>query len=311
MNTTSSPLPSSSETNRARRALVLGGGGSTGNAWLIGVLAGLAGSGVDPTGADRVIGTSAGATAAAQLAGATPAELLDAILSAHARSATAEAAARPAQSTGRANTPVVDHLGRMHRIIAESSDASDLRRRLGAAALERLAESDGTWQDRWRATVAERLPVLDWPRHEVLLTAVDAATGDAVVLDVHSGVDLADAVAASTSSGLPYRIGDRWLIDGGFRRNENADLAAGADSVLILAPFSGHSFTPPAWGLQLDAQVAELRASGSHVEMIVPGVEFDHLFGANAMDFSLRPAAAEAGFERGTRFAAEHPAFWV
>src|SRR3954453_13735038 len=34
------------------RALVLGGGGSTGNAWLIGVIAGLFDAGLDVTGAD-------------------------------------------------------------------------------------------------------------------------------------------------------------------------------------------------------------------------------------------------------------------
>jgi len=56
------------------RALVLGGGGSTGNAWLIGVIAGLFDAGLDVTTADLTIGTSAGSTAAAQLAGATPTE---------------------------------------------------------------------------------------------------------------------------------------------------------------------------------------------------------------------------------------------
>src|SRR3954451_119611 len=66
------------------RALVLGGGGLTGNAWLIGVIAGLLEAGLDVTSADRTGGTSAGATAAAQLAGASPAELLDAILAAGA-----------------------------------------------------------------------------------------------------------------------------------------------------------------------------------------------------------------------------------
>ena len=39
------------------RALVLGGGGSTGNARLIGVVAGLIDAGVDVTGADLIIGT--------------------------------------------------------------------------------------------------------------------------------------------------------------------------------------------------------------------------------------------------------------
>ncbi len=42
------------------RALVLGGGGSVGNAWEIGVIAGLFDAGLDPTEADLIIGTSAG-----------------------------------------------------------------------------------------------------------------------------------------------------------------------------------------------------------------------------------------------------------
>ena len=47
--------------------LVLGGGGQAGIAWITGLLAGLAEAGQDVTGADLVIGTSAGATVAAQL----------------------------------------------------------------------------------------------------------------------------------------------------------------------------------------------------------------------------------------------------
>ena len=72
-----------------KRALVLGGGGSTGNAWLIGVIAGLFDAGLDVTTADLTVGTSAGSTAAAQIAGATPTELLAATL-----------AAAPQQRTG-------------------------------------------------------------------------------------------------------------------------------------------------------------------------------------------------------------------
>src|SRR3954471_5095779 len=65
---------------QGKRALVLGGGGSTGNAWLIGVIAGLFDAGLDLTTADLTIGTSAGATAAAQIGGATPGELFAATL---------------------------------------------------------------------------------------------------------------------------------------------------------------------------------------------------------------------------------------
>src|SRR3954470_24085989 len=64
------------------RALVLGGGGSTGNAWEIGVIAGLFDAGLDVTDADLIVGTSAGSTAAAQITSAHPTELFAAILSA-------------------------------------------------------------------------------------------------------------------------------------------------------------------------------------------------------------------------------------
>jgi len=276
------------------RALVLGGGGSTGNAWLIGVIAGLFDAGLDVTTADLTVGTSAGSTAAAQLAGATPTDLLAAIL------ATEQRTGPIGSDRGRAPArPVTDHLERIGRIIASAEDAADMRRRMGAAALDREAASDGSWQAQWREAVASRLPSQLWPPRSVLITAVDARTGEPVVFDRQSGVDLVDAVAASCSSGLPYRIGDSRYIDGGYRRNENADLAAGCARVLVLAPFGGRTLHPPAWGMQLAAQVAELRAGGSRVETVVPASSLEHLFGASAMDLSLRPPAARSGYDQG------------
>ena len=79
MNTTPSPAAPDPAGSEGRRALVLGGGGSTGNAWLIGVVAGPVDAGLDVTAADVIVGTSAGSTAAAQISGATPPELYQAI----------------------------------------------------------------------------------------------------------------------------------------------------------------------------------------------------------------------------------------
>jgi len=74
----------------------------------------------------------------------------------------------------------------------------------------------------------------------LLITAVDAETGEPVAFDRHTGVDLVDAVAASCASGLPYRIGEGRYIDGGYRSNaDNVDLAAGSARVLVLSPFGG------------------------------------------------------------------------
>ena len=302
MNTTPSSLPHANPGAPSGRALVLGGGGSTGNAWLIGVLAGLADAGLDVANADRVIGTSAGSTAAAQIAGATPVELYAAVLA-----APLARGPRPV-GTHAPSSPVPSHLERTGRIIAASTDAADMRRRMGAAALDLAADYDGS--ERWRATVAARLPRQEWPDHELLITAVDARTGEPAVFDCDSGVSLVDAVAASCSSASAYRIGDNSYIDGGYRRNENADLAAGYGRVLVLSPFGGRTRMPLEWGMQLAAQVEELRAGGSRVEVIGPDSDAEHMFGPNAMDLSLRPAAAQAGYNQGKALAGRLAEFW-
>lgn len=319
ISTTTSDLPGSDQdqpqadaTKRARaageRALVLGGGGSTGNAWLIGVIAGLFDAGLDVTTADLTIGTSAGSTAAAQIAGATPTELLAAILDAAPQRRTGPVGSDRGRVPIR---PVADHLERISKIIASAEDAADMRRRMGAAALDMETASNGSWQTHWRATVASRLPSQRWPQRTVFITAVDAHTGEPVVFDRHSGIDLADAVAASCASGLPYRIGDNRYIDGGYRSNaENADLAAGYGRVLVLSPFGGRSLAPLEWGVHLATQVDELRARGSRVVTIFPDSNSEHMFGANAMDLSLRPAAARAGYDQGKALAEQLAEFW-
>ena len=293
------------------RALVLGGAGSAGNAWLIGVIAGLFESGLDVTAADLIIGTSAGSTAAAQItSGIAPNELLGGILS-----ATTQRPTSPVGSdSGRAPIgPAPDHLERMSVVIDAAKDAADMRRRMGVAALEADTTSDDSLQTQWRATAAARLRTQDWPQQRLLIPAVDAQTGEAVVFDRHSGVDLVDAVAASTSNGFgvaPYSIGANRYINGGYRRNENADLAAGYARVLVLSPFGGRSRHPPEWGMNLSTQVDELRAGGSKVETIFPDSSSEHMFGANAMDTSLRPAAARAGYDQGRALVERLTEFW-
>jgi NTE family protein len=290
--------------------LVLGGGGSAGNAWLIAVIAGLFDAGLDVTEAHLIIGTSAGSTAAAQIASATPTELLANILAAAPQPRTGPVGS----DRGRVpNRPAADHMERTSAIIAAADDAADMRRRMGAAALEMDAASDGSGQTRWRATVAARLPSQHWPERTMLITAVDAHTGEPVVFDRHSGVDLADAVAASTSNGFgvpPYSIGGSRYIDGGYRRNENADLAAGYGRVLVLSPLGGRTRHPLDWGMQLAAQVGELRARGSRVETILPDSNSRNAFGSNLMDPSTRPPAARAGYEQGRALAEQLTEFW-
>ncbi|GAA1695329.1 patatin-like phospholipase family protein [Glycomyces endophyticus] len=296
------PLDATARVPSGTRALVLGGGGSAGNAWLIGVVAGLAEAGLDVTGADLVVGTSAGATAATQITGANPADLLTATL--------APPPPRPGPAADRIAAAVAAHMDRMRRLIAAATGPDDLRRALAAAAMDLDAGADGTRSAQWRATVAARLPAPDWPDRAVLLTAVDARTGEPVVLDRRSGVDLADAVAASCSSGPPHRVGGHRFIDGGFRRNDNADLAAGCERVLVLSPLGGTTLTPPAWGMHLAAQTDELRAAGSRVATVLPDDDARAAFGDSLMDPAARPPSARAGHRQGLALAEHLAELW-
>jgi NTE family protein len=291
--------------NENERALVVGGGGAAGHAWAIAVIAGLYEAGLDVTNADLFVGTSSGATVAAHVTGGVrPNELLGTIL--------AEPVPRPA--AGRADAgAALRASGRRHMettgaIIAAAADAADMRRRLGAAALEPDAALRASKRTQWRATVASRLASQEWPGQHVRIVAVDAATGEPVVFDRASGVDLVDAVAASSGNG--YSIGSRTYINGAYRRNENADLAAGYRRVLVLSPFGGRTRHPLEWGMQLSAQVDELHAGGSRVETVFPDSSIEHLFDAGALDPATRLPAAHGGYSQGRAVASRVADIW-
>jgi NTE family protein len=287
-------------------ALVLGGGGAAGNAWEIGVIAGLAEAGLDLTeAADLVVGTSAGATAAAQVRSGIPAaELLASVLS------------PPVQPAGQnrerpPSLPMATVFERMRAI-----GAAALRRAMGAFGLE----SDsilGPGAGQRRAIVAARLPRAEWPDRPMIVTAVDAHTGELAAFDRDSGVDLVDAVTASTAlPGLVPTVsinGVRY-IDGGVGSPDNADLASGYANVVVLSPLGGRSQTPPERGAEpagqfeglrrfpgtdLASQVEALRKQGSHVEVITPDADSRAAMGTNQMDPATRIPAARAGFAQG------------
>src|SRR5258708_4293980 len=213
--------------NSNKRALVLAGGGAAGNAWELGLIAGLSDAGVDVTEADLIIGTSAGSTVAAQItSGTRPAELYAAILAEVRQPQAGDAGSERGRAPNFSGPTYIEW---SNGIIGSAEDASDMRRKMGAAALE-MDASDGSSQTRWRDIVAARLPSQHWPQQPVLIAAVDAHTGEPVVFDRHSGIDLVDAVAASTSNGFgpfpPYRIGENRYINGGHRSSGDAPLAA-------------------------------------------------------------------------------------
>jgi NTE family protein len=299
--------PAGNSDNSGKRALVLAGGGGAGNAWELGLIAGLSAAGLDVTDADLIIGTSAGSTVAAQItSGTPPADLYAAILAAVPRPHAGDGGPDRGRAPSFSGPTYLEWSG---AVISSAEDAPDMRRKMGAAALDMAASGGSGQAARWRDIVAARLPSHHWPQQRVLITAVDADTGEPAVFDRHSGVDLVDAVAASTSNGFgpfpPYPIGEKRYINGGYRRNENADLAAGYGRVLVLSPFGGRSRMPAEWGLDLAAQVGELRAGGSRVETVFPDGGAGDVFNAGALDPSTRQPAARGGYDQG-RALAEH-----
>jgi NTE family protein len=281
------------QTPAAGRALVLGGGGLSGVAWETGILAGLAAGGADVTAADYVLGTSAGATVAAQIgSGLAIAELFD------RQTVPALQSAELTPDLGR----VIELMESWATLPLEFPDPAELRRVVGqrALAVQTVPEAQR------RAVIAGRLPQHTWPSRQLAVVAVDAHSGEVRVFDNDSGADLVDAVTASCAiPGIwpPVTIGPARYIDGGARSVVNADLAAGYQRVLILAPMADPS---------LDEQVAGLVGAGEEAEVLVitPDDESTAAFGLNPLDPAVRAPAARAGYAQGQRAAAAAARLW-
>ena len=259
------------------KALVLGGGGVAGIAWETGVLFGLREAGLDLTDADLLVGTSAGSVVAAQVATGLPASLM------YDRQITVS------PFTEKAVDFDVEAMGaRYIEMLADRPPPEELRRRVGAWA----QQADTVPEAERLAIIGTRLPVQEWPERVLQIAAVDATTGGFVVFDRDSGVGLVDAVAASCAvPGVwpPVTIGSRRYIDGGVRSIVNADLAAGYEQVIVVAPMT------VGIGGDVSRECETLRAGGSHVALIVADEPSVAAFGSNPLDPSTRAPSAEAG----------------
>jgi NTE family protein len=253
----------------AGRALVLGGGGVTGVAWEIGLIAGLADAGIELAAADLVVGTSAGSVVGAQLrSGASLEEL-------YALQLEGPGAEIPA-SLG----PGL--LLRYTWIMLTSRDRQRAGVRFGRLALaaDTMSEADR------RAVMAARLPAEEWPAQRLLITAVDALSGEFRVFDRDSKASLLDAISASCAvPGVwpPVTVDGRRYIDGGMRSATNADLAAECDRIVVIAPISPRG-----------RQVERLR---EHADVVVirPDAASRAAAGRNLLDPARRGPSARAG----------------
>ena len=276
-----------------RRALVLGAGGEAGIAWEVGLLAGLAERGVDLTAADLVVGTSAGAGVAARInSGVGLAALYEAQLAPADGEIVAKFGPRAIARFVWAVAPA-----RRNPVRA--------RVRLGRMAVRARTEPPA----QRRAVVAARLGTHDWPAGNLLITAVDADSGEFATFDAGSGVDLVDAVGASCAvPGVwpPVTINGRRWMDGGMRSPANADLAAGYDRVVVVAPIT-RGFKPLP---SVSDQVMGLARSCQAVAMLAPDAASVAAFGRNLLDPRTRAPSARAGYAQAAAVRADVAAVW-
>ena len=275
-----------------RRALVLAGGGIAGIAWETGVLRGIADT--SPAAArllldsDVLVGTSAGSVVAAQIgSGATLEALFD---------------RQVAETSPEIDSGVdVDAIAELFLdALREPYDKSQDRtlqqmRRVGAVALATQTVPEPVR----RNVIALRLPSHDWPDRALRLTAIDVLTGELVVFDRETGVELVDAVAASCAvpgAWPPVTIAGRHYMDGGVASSINLGVAGDCDLAVVLVPSGADA--PSAFGR---GPAAEIELFAGTAFAIFADDNSLAAFGPNRLDPRCRITSAVAGREQGRR----------
>jgi NTE family protein len=253
-------------------AVVLGGGGLAGIAWELGLVMGLRRHGIDLASADRVVGTSAGSVVGAQITADVD---LEAVV--------AEFIADDRPELPAASYDMSQRRRALEHLTAGASDDADAASRIAQMALA----ADTVSTEQRRRVVASRLPRTEWPRQPLLISAVDADSGERVVFDGSSNVDLLDAVTASCA--VPgiwpvHHIGSRRYIDGGTISYTNADLAVGSRLVVVLMPLAPSGRQERALVRELDL----LCSSGAEVVVIGMDGPARQAMGSNPLDPRIR-----------------------
>jgi NTE family protein len=275
----------------SRLGLVLAGGGLAGIAWETGFLRGIAdevpAAATALLGADVLLGTSAGSTVAAQIGSGLG---IDELYARQETEATYEIDS---------GVDIDDITGLfMTAMLTPDTTAAQKLQRIGAIALA----TDTVAGPVRRAVIEQRLPSHDWPDRILRVTGIDIATGELVVFDNDSGVELVDAVAASCAvpgAWPPVHIDGRIFIDGGVGSTVNMVAADDCDAVVVLVP-SGRD-TPSPFSGGAAAEIADF--PGSALPLFADDAALA-AFGPNPLDPRCRIPSARAGREQGRRQAA-------
>lgn len=269
----------------------LGGGGLYFIAWQVAYLDELATGGVDLSGAERIVGTSAGSVVSSMLA-AGSLDRLHTEVRLLSKAPKLVAALAPAGELSPSQTRARDLFG------AAADAGADTIRAIGHAALAADAPPPARTVRTLTAVMGRR----SWPAPALALTCVDTFTGERCVVTGTAGVPVTTAAAASSAvPGIfaPQPVLDRRCMDGGVSGTGiHLDLLAGADRAVVLSLNDG---TAVDQGLMtvapgaIEAELDALRASGTEVWLRSPApVAIDELMSPEAVPGALEEGRAAA-----------------
>lgn len=272
-----------------QRALVLGGGGVVGTAWMTGLASGLRREGVDLAEADVIIGTSAGSIVGTMLA---TGQNLD-----------SDAPTPPTNQGGAAPQPDPSRLTEVFTVLRDTSlEPAEARRRVGRLALT----AETITEQAHIAGISTLITARRWPDRTLLITAVDTETGELTVWDRAGDAPLPTAIASSCAlPGVapPITVNGRRYMDGGIGSGTNADLATGADVLVVVEPLA-HLFPRE----PLERELA--KAGAGTVITINPDQAALDAFGPNMGDWAAWQPARQAGIRQATTTAERIRAAW-
>jgi NTE family protein len=152
------------------------------------------------------------------------------------------------------------------------------------------------WEAYWTGLLE---PETGWPAARLGIVAFCSTTSERRIFEARDGVPLTRAIAASTA--VPGIIGAvgidaRHHVDAGPHDSTSADLAAGFDDVLILAPDTNPG--------ELARSIPRLESEGARVTVLEPSDPASFGEGIQHLDAMRIPAAVALGFRDG-RAAAE------
>lgn len=269
------------------RALVLGGGGITGIAWESGVLAALIENGMNISQIGKIFGTSAGAFVGAVLSNNQDMKAYYHYLNEN--------------KDPNEQTKLKKEVYEMWRqaYIQGGNNQESIGRLLGEMIDQ--VQPVISMKERKKA-IAKRLNDSKWTS-QLVITAINARTGQLETINQQIGMDLIDSVAASEAvPGLwPHvTMNGKDYIDGGMVSSTNACLAKDFKQILIIAPLTQKIGKLPN---VFDDEIT--LSNTSDVYTITPDEFSKSIIGDNIYDASVIIEVGNAGYEQGKRLVKE------